>query len=196
MNREGIEIAFYPSVKDLNFYLDSLGPEDAVVLEASTGSFWWADYIEARGITCFVLNPYRFKIIKALWVYRVTGEFGLPTIYKPSIVVRELRKLFTYYNLLNRQIRMVKNGIQALLTENGIKLEEADRKSLLKKNGDSTVIQNLDLTPASILIISGELELLQNLLERKEKLTVGILLAGAEFQKQVDRKPKNPAFLL
>jgi transposase len=202
LNREGIEIAFHPCIKDLKAYLDSLGPEDAIVLEASTGSFWWADYIETKGITCFVLNPYRFKIIKdswnktdkrdarnmakALWVYMVTGEFGLPTIYKPSIAVRELRKLFTYYNLLNRQIRMLKNGIQALLTENGIKLEEADRKALLKRNGDNTVLQKLDLTPASILIINGELELLRTLLERKEKLTEDILLAGAGFQKQVE----------
>jgi transposase len=126
------------------------------------------------------------NMAKALWVYMVTGEFGLPTIYKPSIAVRELRKLFTYYNLLNRQIRMLKNGIQALLTENGINLEEAERKLLLKKNGDNTVIQKLDLTSASILIITGELELLRNLLERKEKLTEAILLAGAGFQKQVE----------
>jgi transposase len=123
---------------------------------------------------------------KALWVYMVTGEFGLPTIYKPSIAVRELRKLFTYYNLLNRQIRMLKNGIQALLTENGINLEETDRKSLLKKNGDSTILENLDLTPASVLIMNGELELLRSLPERKEKLTESILLAGATFQKQVE----------
>lgn len=202
LNREGVETAFHTCIKDLRAYLDSLGPEDAIVLEASTGSFWWADYIEAKGITCIILNPYRFKIIKdswnktdkrdarnmakALWVYMVTGEFGLPTIYKPSIAVRELRKLFTCYNLLNRQIRMLKNGIQALLTENGITLEEAERKLLLKKNGDNTVIPKLDLTSASILIITGELELLRNLLERKEKLTEAILLAGATFQKQVE----------
>jgi len=114
LNREGVEIEFHPCIKDLKAYLNSLGPEDTIVLEASTGSFWWADYIEAKGITCFVLNPYRFKIIKdswnktdkrdahnrarALWVYRVTGEFGLPTLYKPSIAVRELRKLFTTHD--------------------------------------------------------------------------------------------------
>jgi transposase len=123
---------------------------------------------------------------KALWIYMVTGEFGLHTIFKPSIAVRELRKLFTYHNLLNRQIRMIKNGFQAMLTENGIKLEEADRKPLLKKNGDSTITENLDLALASVLIMNGELELLRSLLERKEKLTEGILLAGATFQKQVE----------
>jgi len=29
-------------------------PGEAVVLEASTGSFWWADQIEAKGARCFV----------------------------------------------------------------------------------------------------------------------------------------------
>ena len=29
-----------------------------------------------------------------LSVYLVTGEFGIPTVYKPDVVIRELRKLF------------------------------------------------------------------------------------------------------
>ena len=124
LNREGIEVAFHPMIKDLKGYLASLGPQDAVVLEASTGSFWWADQIEARSAVCFVLNPYQFKIIKdswnktdkrdarnmakALWVFMVTGEFGLPMVYKPSIAIREVRRLFTYYGVVTRQIRMLK----------------------------------------------------------------------------------------
>lgn len=159
LNREGVEIAFHPCIRDLKAYLDSLRPEDAIVLEASIGVFGGP-----------ITSRCARNMAKALWVYMVTGEFGLPAIYKPSIAVRELRKLFAYYNLLNRQILMIKNGIQALLTEKGINLEEAERKLLLKKNGDITVITKLDLTSASILIIRGELELLRNLLECKEKL--------------------------
>lgn len=81
---------------------------------------------------------------EALWAYLVTGEFGLPTVYKPTATFRELRRLFSYYNLVTRQIRMLKNGIQALLVKNGITLE--------KKNA---IIQY-------------------------------IILAGAEFQNQVE----------
>lgn len=40
-----------------------LGPEDVVVMEASSGSFYWADRVEATGATCFVLDPMRFRII-------------------------------------------------------------------------------------------------------------------------------------
>ena len=95
LNRDGEEVEFHQAVKDLGAYVKRLGPEDAVVLEASTGSFWWADQVEAQGAACDIINPYRFKIIseswnktdkrdarnmaKALCVHEVTGEFLLPT---------------------------------------------------------------------------------------------------------------------
>ena len=101
-------------------HLKNLSPDDAMVLEASCGSFYWAGRIEATGATCFVLDANRFRIItdlwnktdkqdarnlaKALWVSLVTGEFGIPTVYKPSETIRTLRTLFAAYNLLNRQI--------------------------------------------------------------------------------------------
>lgn len=104
-------------------YLAQLGAEDACGRAA--------DRPEATGEACFVLDPLRFRIItdswnktdrqdarnmaKALWVFLVTGEFGIPTVYKPSEEIRTLRRLFATYNLLNRQIRMLKNAIQAML---------------------------------------------------------------------------------
>ncbi len=67
-----------------------------------------------------MIDPYKFRIIKdswnktdkhdsqnmvkALWVYIVTYEFGIPTVYKPHVVARDLRKLFSQYQLLNRKI--------------------------------------------------------------------------------------------
>ena len=44
-----------------------LGPQDAVVLEASCGSFYWADRVEATDATCCVLNPMQFRIITDSW---------------------------------------------------------------------------------------------------------------------------------
>ena len=38
LNREGIEVEFHPMVKDSKNYVKKLGPDDAVVLEASTYS--------------------------------------------------------------------------------------------------------------------------------------------------------------
>ena len=57
---------------------------------------------------------------KALWVFLVTGEFGIPTVYKASGTIRTLRRLSASYTLLNRRIRMLKNTIQAMLAEDGV----------------------------------------------------------------------------
>jgi transposase len=49
LNREGKEVHFEGACWDLKKYVQGLGSTDAVVLEACTGAFWWADQIEARG---------------------------------------------------------------------------------------------------------------------------------------------------
>ena len=106
LDRQGREIEFL-TCYDLRAYVTKLEQTDAVVLEASCGAFWWADRIEEQSAQCHVLNLYRFRIIKdswnktdrqdarnmakALWVYLVTGEFGIPTVHKPALVIRELR---------------------------------------------------------------------------------------------------------
>ncbi|MGA2380986.1 MAG: hypothetical protein ABSG85_16955, partial [Spirochaetia bacterium] len=48
LNRQGEEVHFEGACREFGKYVEGLGPSDAVVLEASTGSFWWADQIEAK----------------------------------------------------------------------------------------------------------------------------------------------------
>ena len=66
----------------------------------------------------------------------VTGEFGLPTVYKPTRSVRELRRLFSQYENLNKHLVMLKNSIQAVLTENGIIPSKEEKKLLLSPKTD------------------------------------------------------------
>jgi transposase len=117
LNREGTEVTFIASCANFSTYVEKLGAEDAVVMEVGMGSLCWADQIEARGASCYVIDPYRFRIIKdswnkndkydsrtmakALWVQTVSGEFGLPVVWKPTMLIRELRKLFAQYMDLN-----------------------------------------------------------------------------------------------
>ena len=49
LNRQGEEVQFQGACREFGKYVEGLGPTDAVVLEASTGSFWWADQIEGKG---------------------------------------------------------------------------------------------------------------------------------------------------
>ena len=67
INREGEEIDLIANVSDLHEYIKKLGKEDAVIFEASNGTFYWADQIEATGAECYIINPYKFKIIKESW---------------------------------------------------------------------------------------------------------------------------------
>ena len=67
LDRRGKEVDFRASCRDFERYVDGLGPTDAVVLEASTGAFWWADQVEARGASCYVIDPHKFRIIKDSW---------------------------------------------------------------------------------------------------------------------------------
>ena len=57
LNREGKEEKLYSVGISLNSYIESLVPEDAVVMETSIGSFYWADKIEAQGASCTIIDP-------------------------------------------------------------------------------------------------------------------------------------------
>jgi transposase len=201
MDREGKEIKFIRSCADLNSYIQTLGSEDAVVFETGLGSFYWADKIEKRGALCFIINPYKFRIIKdswnktdkqdsrnmakALWVHVVTGEFGLPVVYKPSREVRELRRLFSVYASLNKHLVMLKNSVQSILTENGIVLFTENKKLLLSEKTGKSLLDRLDISEASRTSVRISLELLWKVQEQKEQLTKEIFNAGKAFEKEV-----------
>jgi len=201
-NREGQEVEFTLRCYDLRYYIKFLGPEDAVVIEVSSGSFYWADLIESRGAVYYVLDPHRFRIIrdswnktdkhdawnmsKALWVYIITEEFGIPTVYKPDIIIRELRKLFTQHNLLNRQIRMLKNNIQATVVENGLTLTSKGKSRLFSPKYGMSVFEGRELSHSSQVSIEMSFGLLWRLEEEKETLYGEIMLAGEPLKSKVE----------
>lgn len=201
LNRKGEEIRFTPRCTDLKGYIDSLGPEDAVVMEACSGAFYWADRIETRGAACSIIDPHRFRIIKdswnktdthdarnmaqALWVSVVTGKYGIPTVYKPTMVIREMRKLYSQYQMLNRQIRVLKNSLQAILTENGIHLTGAEKNRLLSVRHGKEIVRGLELTHASEVNVRISLDLLWRIEEEKGRIKKEILLTGEPLHEAV-----------
>ena len=202
LDQEGVEIEFIGKCEDPKAYVGKLGSEDAVVTESGSGCFYWADRIERQGGLCFVIDPHKFKIIKdswnktdkndsrnmakALWVYLVTGQFGLPTVYKPSAVIRELRKLFSQYQMLNKQIRILKNSVQSVLVENGIALSKLEKNHLLSEKRGLEVLKSQDVTAASRMCIQMNLELLWKVAQQKKELTKEIFLASEPLKNQVE----------
>jgi transposase len=202
LNRGGEEVRFEGACRDLGSYVEGLGPCEAAVLEASTGCFWWADQIEAKGAKCFIVDPHRFRIIKdswnktdkhdarnlakALWVHVVTGEFGLPTVYKPSAVVRELRRLFAQYCLLNRQVATLKNNAQAIFVDNGVELRKATRSRLFAAESELESLKEMNVSAASRVCLELTLQVLGKVQEAKERLAAEILAAGEPLKSQVE----------
>jgi transposase len=165
------------------------------------GSFYWADKIEETGALCFIIKPYKFRIIKdswnktdkqdsrnmakALWAHVVTGEFGLPVVHKPSRELRELRRLFSVYESLNKHLVMLKNNVQSILTENGIVLAKEEKKLLLSEKTGLSCLEKLDISEASTISICVSLEILWKVQEQKEQLAKKIFYAGKPFEKEV-----------
>ncbi|MBN1858164.1 IS110 family transposase [Candidatus Bipolaricaulota bacterium] len=201
LDRDGREVEFVGGCTDLREYIGALGPGDAVVMEASTGAFYWADEVEARGASWFILDPHKFKIIKeswnktdrrdagnmakALWVHLITGEFGIPTVYKPEGVSRELRKLFAQYSLLTKQMTMHKNNIQAILAENGIVLPRTQKLRLLSPSRGMSFLCELELSGASRINLEISMQLLWRMQEAKERISDQIMLTGESLREKV-----------
>ena len=174
---------------------------DAGGLPGGCGSFWWAERIQRRGDRCIVIDPYRFRIIRdswhktdrhdagalslALWTSAQSGELVLPEVWQPTPEVRELRRLFSQWQLLNNQSRQLKAQVQSVLVENGI----TDRKLGLRMVGNPALgqqlIATLELSSASLFSIAMSLRTLAQLKEQKKSLQREIYRAGQPFEEQV-----------
>lgn len=122
-----------------------------------------------------------------MWVFLVAGEFGIPTVDKPSETIRTLRRLFTAYNLLNRQIRMVKNAIQATLLDDGVVLttSEHDRRFRGRESA-SPFLAERHLAAPILATVEIQVAQLCQTSELKERLATQIMVAGAPLAKQIE----------
>ncbi len=80
---------------------------------------------------------------------------------------------------------MLKNNIQAVLTENGIHLARVKKNRLLSVNHGMEVVQECELTHASELSVKSCLELLWRVEESKERIRKEILLIGEPLKEGV-----------
>ena len=92
-------------------------------------------------------------------------------MYKPSGLTRELRKLFSQYELLNRQIRVLKNNIQAVLLENGIVISSEEVLHLISPQEGLKLPGELDISGASRIGIEVSQQLLWVVLSRSRLIT-------------------------
>jgi len=197
----GAEVRFLRAQADMSKYVGSLGSQDAVVVEASAGALYWAEKIQAQGASCVVIDAYRFRIIRdswqktdkrdaanlslALWIASRSGELKLPAVWQPGPVVRELRRLFGMYDLLNKQIRQLKNQIHGVLLDNGINDRALGKRMAQDPANAEQYLMGVELSAASRLCIRSSLTLLAGLAEGKERLKREICQAGRPLEAEV-----------
>jgi transposase len=181
-DEQGKEEKFFRAQHDLADYVATLCNQDVVVLEASTGTWYWAQKIQRQGASCAVIDPYRFRIIRdswqktdrrdaanmslALWMASRSGQMRLPEVWQPELVVRELRRCFGMYKLLNMQIRQLKNQIHAVLLDNGIQDRALGTRIVESPLKAEAVLKGIELSVASLICIRASLSGLHGQLVR------------------------------
>jgi len=200
-NEAGTEEKFVRAQADIKSYVASLSSEDAVVLEASAGALFWAEKIQKQGARCVVIDAYRFRIIRdswqktdrrdaanlslALWLSSRSGEMKLPEVWQPDPVVRELRRLFGLYELLNKQVRQLKNEIHGVLLDSGVRDRALGDRIVDNPAKAEKILEKVELSAASVVCIRTSLTLLVSLQEKKEAIRAEIYRAGKPFEPQV-----------
>jgi len=196
----GHEVRYLAKVETAS-YVATLGPQDSVALESCAGTFWWAERIQRRGARCVVIDPYRFRIIRdswhktdrhdagalslGLWTAAQSGELVLPEVWQPTPEVRELRRLFSQWQILNNQSRQLKAQVQSVLVENGITERKLGIRMVDNPAVGLELITTLELSPASLFGITMSLKTLAHLKEQKKSLQREIYRAGQPFEEQV-----------
>jgi transposase len=202
VNREGVEERLINRCTDLTGYIDTLGETDAVVLESSNGSFYWADLMEKRGASVFIVDTRKFKIIKeswkktdkedarnlawGLWVHLLSQNHKLPFINKPDYKIRELRRLFAQYQVLNEQIVKLKSIVQASLSDTGVILREDGKKNLFNPKTGKDYPATLKTTAIGRMAIAMNLDMIWTAERNKVAVQKQIILSGEYLQKEVE----------
>ncbi len=96
---------------------------------------------------------------KALWVFLVTGKFGIPTVYKPCL---------------------------AMLAEDGAVLCSTDRSQLFKgKESVANILAGHHRSEVTVGALEIQVDLLRTINEAKERLSRRIVEASAPLDEQI-----------
>jgi transposase len=160
--------------------------------------------VEERVKECYVIDPWKFltisnankktdkidavKLARKLKYYILCERSGdeFPTVYIPTKEVRELRSLFTTYDLYKREATAYRNRISSLFREHGIcikgnkDIDNIDQKFLNSFSGRHKLPETVK---SQILILQTTLKQLN---EVKEKVKQEILSCGRIFIKEIN----------
>lgn len=175
-------------------FKESLTEEDYVIVEACANAFWFYDQIKELVKGCYVLDVNKYtantnktdkldakKLTKKLAYYVLTNgdSDDLPLVYIPPKEVRELRALFSTYQLDKKTITQFKNRIHSIFAENGI---DIPKKQLNPENRSKLLnIPISDVWKLQLKTLFTQLEAIE---EETEKIKQMIYELGYRFFRQ------------
>lgn len=178
-------------------FIKSLTKDDHVFIEASTNTFAFSDVIKERVKKVTVIDPFQFRTIvdsgkktdkidarkiADMGKYHVeTGEDFLPEVYIVDEKIRQLRSLFTTYNLITKEITMTRNRIYSVFKQH---LQPFTRHYIFRVLRYD--LAAVDLAEEYQLQVQVLFDILACLEERKEVIKRKILLSGESFREDID----------
>jgi transposase len=201
---EGLEQG---KIKTTKYFLDEgslqnfktqLGKEDYIIVEACTNSFWFHDQVKDLVKKCFILDVNKFKqninktdkidgkkLVKrlAFFVLANGDQEDLPTIFIPPVEVRELRGLFSTYQLNKKTTTQFKNRVHSILKQNGI----AVLRKEISEPAFRTKLLALPLSQAWRMQIQLLFKQIENIEQETEELKKAIYQLGNQlFPKEIE----------
>jgi transposase len=176
-------------------FLDSLSENDYVLVENTFNAFWFHDQIADRVKKCLVYNTNEArregnksdkidarKLVKKLGYYLMMGERreDLPTVYVVAAKIREIRGLFTTYQLYKKMKVQLKNRIHSILKQNGICIERGkiDRKDFEAR------IDGFEISETWRFQIRSALKTLRSVHEEQKEIKDQIYFLGYKLFKE------------
>jgi transposase len=217
VNREGTVVKKIPICRDMDAYIRTLSGKDAVVLEAGNNAFHLADCIERQGACPFIIDPRQFKLITqstkktdkndseilahALRQSLVIDTaIRLPLVYKPSVQIRELRRLFSSLRIINKSLVVAKNAVIGMLRDCGIDISVEEKRLLFREQVETDAVDGYAISIALRSAIEPLLQVVATCLRQKKEIQKNIIHCGRFFQSEVELlisiKGVSPLFAL
>lgn len=182
----------------LKIFLSKLTKEDFIILEASSGSFSFYDLVKDKVKKALIANPLQLHMISktskktdkvdsrklaTMLKYHIESDNNfLPLVYVPKKDIRELRALFSTYELYKKQKTSIKNRIRSILRDN-LKTQKAQYIYGPRKRNK---ILSLPLSP----IYKWQLEQLyvnlDNIDKQIKEIKDMILISGSEYKEEIE----------
>jgi len=191
-------MTFSITPESLNKFFGYIDKNTAVIIEASTNSFKFAERVVDKVHSIHVANTHKLKLIslvkkktdkvdaEKLAIYlkmQVTSnEQLMEPVYIPDQTIQDLRSLFTSCRMIRRQIGALKNRIHALLKQNLLPFTK--EYIFGKKNRE--IIKNLEMGGIARFQLLYFFETLEYHEANITRLEDQIYLLGSTYIKEID----------